>query len=173
MTNSSIASVRSLPFTWRISRYDPAFRDERGSYTVGTWTSIADVGEAFEGREFTIDEYEEVETAYAEAFLAFAEEAGVKRVQVRKLERGGEALREGATLTLREAAEVVRSMLREQVVCKLESPENHFFVHVGFDLYMYLGSAQPCPNAVARASALGLHVDLDWPSPQLPQDGDA
>jgi len=173
MTSSSTESVRSLPFTWRVSRYDPALRDEHGSYTARTWTSIADVGAVFEGRELTLDEYQRVEDAYAAAFLAFADEAAVTQLQVRQLEHGGNGLRDRALLTLSEAAEVLRSMLREQVVCKLESPENDFFVHVGFDLYMYVGSARPCPNAVARARALGLHVDLDWPSPQLPEDSAA
>jgi hypothetical protein len=68
--NSSTPSVRSLPFWWRVTRYDPARRDERGAYRGETWTSISDVGKVFEGHKLTIDEYERVETAYVDAFVA-------------------------------------------------------------------------------------------------------
>ncbi len=61
-------------------------------------------------------------------------------------------------------------MLREEILCKLEAPTHDFALHVGFDLYMYVGSARPCPRGAERASESGLFVEDDWPSPQLPDD---
>jgi hypothetical protein len=160
---------RDLPFWWRVTRYHPARRDERGAYRGQAWTSISDVGQVFDGCELTVAEYERVEGAYLDAFVAFAEESDVERLQVRSLERGA-GLEEGATVSLPDAMDIVRRMLREEVTCKLEAPRDDFALHIGFDLYMYVGSARRCDGAVERARNLGLYVDEDWPSPQLPDD---
>jgi hypothetical protein len=159
-----------VPFAWRLSRYDPAVRDEAGSYRTETWTSIADVGHTFGGDELTLAEYEAVETAYVDALQAFADEAGIFELEVRGAEQLPPTVREGDRLALDQAVALVRAMLREEAVCKLESPEDDFYAHVGFDLYMYIGASRPCPAAVERAGELGLFVEPDWPSPQLPRD---
>lgn len=169
MTNSSTTSARSLPYRWRITRYDPVRRDKRGAYPVATWTSIADVGTDFDGVELTLAAYERVESAYVEAFIAFAEECGSDELVVRSLESGGD-LKEGELLSLEDAGVVVRRMLREEVICKLEAPDSGFVLHVGFDLYMYVGSLRPCPSAERRARMLGLFAELGRPSPLWPED---
>lgn len=166
MTSSSTVSVRSLPFWWRVTRYDPTHRDEGGAFRDHTWTSISDVGNIFENRELTIDEYTVVETAYVDAFVGFAEDGDVTSLEIRYLEHG-DGLEDRAQVSVADAADIVRRMLREEIVCRLESPADHFAVHVGFDLYMYVGSAYPCVRAVQRARDLGLFVEGDWPSPQL------
>jgi hypothetical protein len=169
MTNSSTRSVRSLPHWWRITRYDPARRDERGAYPVAAWTSIADVGTVFDEVELTLAEYERVEAAYVEAFSAFAEESGIDELVVRSLE-SGDGMEEGEVLSLENARAVVRRMLREEVICKLEAPNATFVVHVGFDLYMYVGSMRSCPSGERRVRSLRLFVEPGWPSPLWPED---
>lgn len=169
MTNSSTTSVRSLGHWWRITRYDPSRRDERGAFPVSAWTSIADVGTVFDGVELTLDEYERVEASYVDAVTAFAEESGVEVLHVRSLE-SGDGLRDGEALSLASARDVVRRMLREDVICRLEAPNNGFAVHAGFDLYMYVGSTRPCPCAEQRTRSLGLFVEPGHPSPLWPED---
>jgi hypothetical protein len=160
--------VTKLPFWWRVSRYDPALRDDRGSYTRETWTSIADVGRAYQGRLVTRQEYDRVESWYLEAMTAFAREARVRHLEVRSLETPDSGLREGKVVTISAATNVLRDMLREEIACKLESPTDDFAVHVGFDLYMYVGADRPCPRAISLATNRGLYVEPDRPSPQLP-----
>jgi hypothetical protein len=53
----------------------------------------------FEGHKLTIDEYERVETAYVDAFVAFAEDSDVERLEVRSLETD-DGLEEGASVSL-------------------------------------------------------------------------
>jgi|tagenome__1003787_1003787.scaffolds.fasta_scaffold20983428_4 hypothetical protein len=113
-----------------------------------------------------MDNYLHVEEAYIDAFAAFADESNIDVVQVRDIDQGV-GLREGDVLRVSEARDVVRQMLREQVVCKLEEPANRFALHVGFDLYMYVGSELPCVGAVERAQASGLYIESDHPSPQV------
>jgi hypothetical protein len=136
---------------------------------VDAWTSIADVGTVFGGVELTLAAYERVEAAYVEAFYAFAEESGIDKLIVRSLENA-EGLHEGEALSLENARGVVRRMLREEVICKLEAPKTAFALHVGFDLYMYVGSMRSCPTAERRARSLGLFVEPGWPSPLWPED---
>lgn len=57
------------------------------------------------------------------------------------------------------ALELIRVMLRGQGAwCRLEAGDA-FTVHGGWDQYVYVGSDQPCTEAVARARALGLFVE--------------
>lgn len=161
--------IRRLPFAWRITRYDRAYRDSRGAYTIDTWTSVTDVGKVFEGRELTLEEYERTEAAYIETFVVFAREANIERVQVREFPRlEGEPQKDGAVVPIDEATEILRAMLREEAECRLEAPGNDFYVHAGYDLCMYIGAASSCSQAVVYAEELGLFVDPDWPSPYLP-----
>ncbi|MFF2077880.1 S1 RNA-binding domain-containing protein [Kitasatospora sp. NPDC058162] len=190
---------------YRITKYDPADRDERGCYT---------------GAEEAVSDHGPVEAAYLEAVAAFAEESGVRWLSVREpqappglthfgaepaVEGGGLAglfppdptgfrpgFHDGARVPVAVGLELVRAMLRGSGAwCRLETepdagtdsgdgPEPAFAVHVGWDQYVYVGSDAPCPQAVARTRALGLHpepmaaspyeAEFDEPGEQCPAD---
>ncbi|MFF1869115.1 RNA-binding protein [Kitasatospora herbaricolor] len=166
-----------LPYVHRVTKYDPADRDERDCYT---------------GPEDTDCDHGPVEAAYLAAVAAFAEEAGITELTVRDPEyHGGVELGEqqpaeeagmaalfrpdltgfhdGATVPLPVALEMVRVMLRESGGwCLLES-EGRFFVHVGYDQYSYVGSAVPVDRAVDRTAALGLFAERVTASPYEPE----
>ncbi|WP_432154720.1 RNA-binding protein [Streptomyces tricolor] len=151
-------------FVHRITKYDPADRDERGTYTGG---------------EDTVSDHGPVEAAYLAAIAAFAEDSGVDRLEIRDPEVtgfvhfGGEpaveghgldglfprdltGYHDGAEVSLPVALELVRVMLRDQGAwCRLETGDV-FTVHVGWDQYVYVGSDRPCADAVARTRELGL-----------------
>jgi len=57
-------------------------------------------------------------------------------------------------------------MLREEGWCRLVDGER-FFVHVGWDYYVYIGSDRTCDRSVAAAEGLRLFVDRDFVSPYL------
>lgn len=167
MTQNSAESVRELPFAWRVTRYDPAGRDAKGAYLSRSWTSIGDVGKDYGGIELTLGEYERVEAAYVQTFAAFATESGVETLVLREVDFAPDWVDTDGTVDLGGARRLLQAMLREEASCKLEARTGDFYVHVGFDLYMYLGSARACPAAVAEAVRLGLFVDSHWPSPML------
>jgi hypothetical protein len=170
MTSNSTTSAHSLPFWWRVTRYDPARRDTRGAYPADAWTSVADVGGSFDGVQLTMEEYERVESAYAEGFAAFAEDSRASQVVVRGLEVGRD-VHEGQAVCIDSAKNLVRGLLREEIVCRLEAPDKGFAVHVGFDLYMYVGSSMPCEAAIRHTEGLGLFVEPVSSSPLWPEDG--
>ncbi|MFH9295094.1 S1 RNA-binding domain-containing protein [Streptomyces sp. NPDC017520] len=161
------------PFVYRITKYDPAHRDERGHYT---------------GAEDTVSDHGPVEEAYLAAIAAFAEAAGTDRLEVREPQVGGFArfgleppvdgygladlfpagpagFHDGALVPIAVGLELVRSMLRDNGAwCRLEA-EGAFAVHVGWDQYLYIGSNLPCETALARTRALGLFPERIDASP--------
>ncbi|MFG2755996.1 RNA-binding protein [Streptomyces wuyuanensis] len=153
-----------LPYVYRVTKYDPAGRDEHGHYT---------------GAEHTAGDHGEVEAAYLRAVLAFAVEAGIDLLSVREpqvpslahfgLERprrnfgleglfpaGLAGFHDGAEVPLGIGLELVRLMLRDSGAwCRLEA-EGAFAVHVGWDQYLYISTSRPCEEAPARTRVLGL-----------------
>lgn len=153
-----------LTYVYRVTKYDPADRDEHGHYT---------------GPEDAVSDHGEIEAAYLQAVAAFAADTGIDHLVVREpqvpclahfgveppadgfgldgLFRAGQAgFHDGAQVLLDIALELVRVMLRDSGAwCRLEA-EDTFAVHVGWDQYVYVSSSQPCEEALARTRELGL-----------------
>jgi small subunit ribosomal protein S1 len=153
-----------LPFVYRVTKYDPADRDEHGHYTR---------------TEDTSSDHGPIEAAYLQAVAAFAAEAGIDRLSVREpqvpsfahfgVERplddfgldelfptGLTGFHDGAEVPLDIGLELVRVMLRDSGAwCRLEA-EGAFAVHVGWDQYLYISSSRPSETALARTRTLGL-----------------
>ncbi|MFI0976171.1 RNA-binding protein [Streptomyces sp. NPDC021093] len=171
-----------LAHVHRVTKYDPADRDEHGHYT---------------GPEDTDSDHGEVEAAYLRAVAAFAAETGVDHLAVREpgvpslAHFGAEppvdgyglhglfppapdaaagpslppGFHDGALVPLHTGLELVRGMLRDNGAwCRLEV-EDVFAVHVGWDQYLYIGSDHPCEEALAGTRALGLFPERLTSSP--------
>jgi small subunit ribosomal protein S1 len=160
-------------FVYRITKYDPADRDEHGHYT---------------GVEDTVSDHGPVEAAYLAAIVAFAKASDIDRLEIREpavtgfvhfgveppVEGHGlgglfppdlTGYHDGAEVSLSVALELVRAMLRDQGAwCRLEAGDA-FTVHVGWDQYVYVGSDRPCADAVARTRELGLFAEPLTASP--------
>ncbi|UXY31670.1 S1 RNA-binding domain-containing protein [Streptomyces sp. HUAS TT20] len=169
-----------LPYVYRVTKYDPADRDEHGHYT---------------GDEDVVSDHGEVESAYLAAVEAFATDAGVDRLSVREpqipglvhfgaeppmrdfgldgLFPGPVGFHDGAEIPLATGLELVRVMLRDGGAwCRLEV-EGVFAVHVGRDQYLYVGSNRPGEQAAARTRALGLFPERLTASPyDMDTDGE-
>jgi hypothetical protein len=147
-------------FEFRVTKYNPVHRDRRGSYLRDEWISVDDIGRVFAGVVLTHDAYQRIEDAYAVTAVGFMREAGVESLTVMGLENHkGVSLRfaEGSTLSMSESGTAIRQVLRGEFWCRLESAAG--FVHLGYDYYMYVGVAQPCPGAETLARQSGLFVE--------------
>jgi hypothetical protein len=71
---------------YRVTKYNPAFRDSSGAYTRDEWISFGDIGQSFNGVELTRDAYQQVEDAYIAAAMAFLREGDVRQLTVRAFE---------------------------------------------------------------------------------------
>lgn len=163
-----------LPYVHQLTKYDPADRDERGRY-IGPEDTDSDEGP--------------VEAAYLEAVAAFAEDSQVTRLMIREPEAevwvgldgderhgqlamlfgpGLSGYHDGAQVPMAVGLELVRLMLRGGPGwCRLEA-EEQFFIHVGWDQYVYIGSTNPCERAVALAHRQRLFAERIARSPYDP-----
>ena len=160
---------------YRVTKYNPAFRNDYGHHTGPSrnpavrideapftkfeWTTFKEIGETFSGVVFTREEYDRVEDAYIETAMTFLRESGESSVRVTGLDKRGKQfdLDNGDVLPLERIDEIMRPTLREEISCRLEGRES--FVHFDWDFYMYIGVPRPCSRAGVRASELGLYVE--------------
>jgi small subunit ribosomal protein S1 len=163
-----------LAHEYRLTKYDPARRDEHGAFMDDDWTAITDIGEERGGKTLTVADYLDIEARHLIVVASFCEESSVSSLLVDTVQDHDGLLRakEGDRVSLVRAVEVVRLMLREEAWCRLEDP-GRCYVNVGWDYYVYVGSHRSCERTLAKASELGLFVDKDFPTPYRtsPDDG--
>ncbi|QKW23629.1 RNA-binding protein [Kitasatospora sp. NA04385] len=167
-----------LPYVYRVTKYDPADRDERGHYT---------------GTEDIESDHGPVEARYLAAVAAFAADSGVRALAIREpalppgffhfgiepeygeaeldalLPGGRGGVHDGLRVEVPVAQELVRAMLRDSGFWGRLEAEGRFAVHIGYDQYMYIGSHLPCARAVAGVSASGLFPERIAASPYDPE----
>ena len=123
---------------YRVTKYSPAYRDERGFYTRDEWTSYSDIGKTFSGVLLTKTEYLKAEKRYISFCIDLWRLAGSKPLKICDLET---ILRITIPETITDEKElsfVVQAVLREKCWFKLK--RYGFFIHFGYDYYMYVGT---------------------------------
>ena len=172
------------PYAWRVTKYDPSLRNSQGHYLIDEWTFFAQIGKSFNGKALTYEEYLLVESAYSSSVLCFLNDAGISGLQVSDLESNRLSrvkakelrdigfnpllLEEGSIVNKTNLGDVVRLNLRNVVWCKLVETDN-FYLHFGWDYYMYIGSTSSSLSAISHAMKNGLFVE-EMISPYLHQD---
>ena len=136
-----------------------------------------------------------MEERYLNAVTAFAADAGVTTLSIREpavaglvnfgvepnieghglaglLPEGLAGYYDGAPVSLDVARQLVRAMLRDTGAwCRLETTD-HFWIHVGYDQYLYISSSTPCEHAAAVTRQLGLFAEPIPASPYIPEPAD-
>jgi hypothetical protein len=168
---------------WRISKYDPAFRDQNGIYQRDEWTSASDIGRAFAGETLDLRTYLATEAAYVASVREFMADANLTALRVAWLEppRLVEVLRnhgfpdaadleqlaadfrDGLEVSGARLDQVLRLNLRNVLWCWLEEA-GRFVVEAGHEYYLHLGTAAPSQRAISRTHELGLFVE-EWSDP--------
>jgi hypothetical protein len=158
-------------FQYRVTKYNPRFRNRHGGYTLDDWICVSQIGDSFGGVVLTPERYEQVETAYATTAVAFMKEAGTPRL----LALGVENHHENPSAPIEEAAvgvaaleDMIRRLLRGEFWCRLEAAES--FIHIGYDYYMYVGAPRACEQSCSLARSAGLFVE-PFLSPYRHQSG--
>jgi len=175
-------------FCYRITKYNPDFRDEDGVFEGEDWTSISDVGKNFSGRTLTFEEYLSVENKYISSALHFFNETDLKNLSVVDLEQKQDQkrniedarfsginyekniFREGMEIDGSNLPQLCRLILREIIWCRLESNQN-FYIHFGWDFYMYIGTSIWPDVSIDFTKREGLFVEeMESPHFQLPEE---
>ena len=161
---------------WRISKYDPRFRDKSGRYLRDEWIGAAQIGKAFAGEILTRDEYLRVERLYVAAVLHLWKASGAPSLQIQALEQspsgfgmppqsddlldvgfGGWRPVNGEAVLPAFLEAMVRWCLRELGWCQLCADE--FYVHWGYDYCVYVGTGDATSAAREEIASTGLFVE--------------
>ncbi|MEV8321587.1 hypothetical protein [Kitasatospora sp. NPDC056731] len=145
---------------YRVVKYSAAERD--GS--TPSWTSFSDIGETFDGQTLTESEYVETENKYLSAIRDFMSLGEISSLQVDGLEIYEESswwgeIQEGEILPAEKVIALSKSILRQDFVWARLIRRDDFFIHFGYDYYMYVGVANPADRAIERSRRAGLYVD--------------
>ena len=124
---------------YRVTKYNPAYRDKSGEYLLDEWTDISDIGMTFSGVVFTEEEYRKVENNYVKMCIDVWEKSGCPDISVQNLEKHSDDIAIPKHIKAKEQLEfVIRKILATDIWAKLEC-ETLFF-HFGYDFNMYIGT---------------------------------
>lgn len=153
-------------YSWRITKYNPENRDEKGTYlNLEEWTCFSEVG-----TQVSEEEYLRIELNYINAITTIMKEMNLDIIQLsgleiwsaevsnKKMTRFLAEIWVGKSITIQEVTELAKLTLRNEIWCKL-SYEDKFFVHFGYDYYMYIGANVACLNARQKIAASGLFIE--------------
>lgn len=164
-----------IHYHYRITKYNPAFRDENGIYTLHEWISPWDVGKSFNGKRFTLKDYHLMEEAYIDTVLHFMKESHLSSLQLFHYKKNHDlfqkesplffekafnniSLEEGMFILIEDIPLICKMILRGYIHGQLVS-KCSFYIHFGSDYYMYVGLTQPCEHAVQFARSNNLFVE--------------
>lgn len=169
--------MRYLMNSWRVTKYNPKYRDNNGFYTRANqeWYLYSQIGEIYNGTKFTYSEYKKVEDAYVNAILYFMRDTGLNTLQIvglsknKKLEKTKhnsqkmiqviKPLKEQSIVNMNDIKYITRWNLRDDSLFGCHFQSQDMFIHFGWDYYMYIGSTKECKDAIAKTEALGLFVE--------------
>ena len=149
---------------YRVTKYDPKNR-VNGVYTKDEWISMYDVGKTYDGKLFTFAEYLKVEESYLNVIDIVMNELNVGNVKVKDGERIFAVLNNSTLDSREEVLMIARGVLREDFWCKLEAKD--FFIHFGYDYYMYIGADIDDEKMHKIAEENGLFAERINESPYL------
>ena len=139
---------------FRITKYDPVFRNESGEYILNEWTSYHDIGQKFYDGILTKEKYLKQEDGYIHTIELILDDNNLNSMRLVQLEKY--RTKELSELLSKEEKEFIKNMrsdmlmsrddikkvsrliLREFVWGKLESIDKLVTIEFGYDYYMYV-----------------------------------
>lgn len=168
---------------YRISKYDPSSRDERGYFTGEDWTSFSDIGKEYHGTVLTDLQYAAVEAKYIDAVTTVLRQNRIHTMIVKKLEKRSSPaalkemlgrchlpfppsdtafvsrIKEGARLDMAEIEKAVKLVLRDCFWCELSSETGDATVEFGYDYYIYLQGVTIDADTIASFRSEGIYIE--------------
>lgn len=174
----------------RITKYNPAYRDSSGKYLKSEWIGMSEIGNIFDGKYFTFDEYKSVEDNYLKSIELLIGKLKLPYFLIRNLEKPSEKLiideefQNYYTSELHSFYEKISNntqvntnetllasllSLRGDLWCMLsyEDEEKTIYVEFGYDFYMYFRikmfeSEDKIMKLRNEINSLGLFVESEW-----------
>lgn len=165
---------------YRITKYNPAKRNEQGHYIdPSEWTSVSDIGKP-EYHDLSYTEYEKTESAYVNAIKRIMQDNHINCLQVTALELWENRqqiqqhattiglkniiatelknLHNGTIICGETIGTIIRLILRETIWMALV--HEGFELSFGYDYYMYVKTEHILPTTLQEINASGLFVEI-------------
>jgi len=168
---------------YRITKYNPEYRNEKGYYTANDWTSLSDIGNTYLEKTFTIGEYIEIEKAYCDVIAKILFNNHIDNFNVIEIEKYNslwkvkrllrrykiylseeecsiiKKIENNTAINCKDAITCIKLMLRGCFWAMLESPEPVMRLSVGQDYYVYM-SCEEIPPYIINISAInGIYIE--------------
>lgn len=166
---------------YRITKYDPVYRDQEGCYIRDEWTSISDIGKVYNGVPFTLEAYLQSEENYVRIYAGLLKQFGVDYLNVRMLEKSYtldeitrhlnvydlslnpdeqafyERLCNDCSVNTTEFHTIFRMIMRELLWCRLENGE--ILIEFGYDYYTYITCPEIPEKCIQTAANIGIFIE--------------
>ncbi|EPI03572.1 hypothetical protein D920_00295 [Enterococcus faecalis 13-SD-W-01] len=166
-------------YYYRISKYNPKYRNSSGDYVLEDWTSYSDIGETFFNKELTLEKYRIVENLFIDVVIFAMKETQQDFLIVSELEKivdknsilnvGSESytfyknVHNNARISLKEIPLFMKLQLREYLWGKLVS--ENLSIHFGYDYYMYMISSKRLNKLIDLFYKKGIYIEENFRSP--------
>lgn len=125
-------------FKYRISKYNPKFRNKEGVYTRNEWTAYSDIGEKFDDGILTETKYLKVEKFYIDFIYSFFKSQDISSVRI--VGQEPEKIFQKTTFEIGDdwLFTIIQKEIREQFWCKFKAED--FELYMGDDFYLHIDS---------------------------------
>lgn len=127
-------------YMYRIAKYNLSGY-ENGVFTRDDWTDYSDIGQVFNGELLTEETYLMVENQYikvAQCLFANTCQEEISIVNLQKYQSDLPWVNNQA-VGKTQLTEIMRDCFRNKCWCRLHAED--FYIHFGYDFYMYVGCA--------------------------------
>lgn len=166
---------------YRITKYDPKNRNEKGHYMYDHWTEFGDIGRTLEGELVTIEKYLAAESDYINAVIQILKENKIKYLRVIGLnkkilkysinENKGKWFHrdEFETIDLFEDKKVTIDEI--EIICQMNfryysdvslEIKDKFYIHFTFDMYMFVGTPNISLELINKINSTSVFVEEDY-----------
>ena len=144
--------------SWRynakaITKYNPAFRNEKGVYENNEWVGFFQIGKIINGELLTFSTYSEVETKYINAARMFLEFHDCPVVIIKNLEKYNLS-----EYNFEDKHDLFEFNQQLQENSSIVLTDDEVSIRFGYDFYMYFNSPKNLDPLVAKIEKLGLFV---------------
>ncbi len=162
---------------YRVTKYDPQFRDKNGYYTKDEWTDFSCIGISINGHVLSLSEYEEVEDRYISSIQLFLDCVNSNELRCNTVEKHLSSekvprefrdfynkIHENSMIHKKELPKLLKMIMRNYIWCILLS--DNTMIRFGYDFYLYIRISRPCKKAIEEVRSLGLFVE-DFKNPWI------
>ena len=169
---------------YRISKYDPQYRDSNDVYTKEEWTDFSDIGKVFENKEFLYSEYRMVELKLILVIVNILIEKNINLLVIDSVERRAKfrvtilhvlkkaSLKEkvyfnlmkykkGHIISIAEMFLFCQLILRNCIWCSFKgiSQLDTVVIECGWDYYVHIDCDTISNETIEYANRMGIYIE--------------